>query len=258
MSNTLKQAIQALKSRVADAFAAVEAKGGTLPATQDTANLPAAIASIPSGGDAGMYDYLKQIGVADADLIVPNETGQRTIDESNETIGIDKPLVKVGDILNKTFYSDNLADTIEVIVADTYTGIPYQNFFRQRALHTIIIGGGKYVKMLDTGGQFTFFQCSSLRNLFFIMDCTNGVGTITSANYSPSIREIRIKNVGVSLNISKWQALSFESLLYVVQNLQNVSGNTLTIGGGNLTKLVAKPEGQQALTAAQEMGWTIS
>lgn len=50
MSSTIKQAIQALKSRVADAFAAVEAKGGTLPATQDTANLPAAIASIPSGG----------------------------------------------------------------------------------------------------------------------------------------------------------------------------------------------------------------
>lgn len=49
MSSTIKQAIEALKSRVADAYTAIVAKGGTLPATQDSANLPTAIASIPSG-----------------------------------------------------------------------------------------------------------------------------------------------------------------------------------------------------------------
>ena len=58
MSSTIKQAIQALKSRVADAFAAVEAKGGTLPATQDSSNLPAAIASIPSGGKVYVGNYI--------------------------------------------------------------------------------------------------------------------------------------------------------------------------------------------------------
>lgn len=50
MSSTIKQAIEALKNRVADAYTAISAKGGTLPATQDSANLPAAIASIPAGG----------------------------------------------------------------------------------------------------------------------------------------------------------------------------------------------------------------
>lgn len=50
MSGTIKQAIEALKTRIAGAYAAVSTKGGTLPATQDSANLPAAIASIPSGG----------------------------------------------------------------------------------------------------------------------------------------------------------------------------------------------------------------
>lgn len=49
MSSTIKQAIEALKNRVADAYTAVANKGGTLPATQDSANLPTAIASIPSG-----------------------------------------------------------------------------------------------------------------------------------------------------------------------------------------------------------------
>lgn len=49
MSSTIKQAIEALKGRIADAYTAVATKGGTLPATQDSANLPTAIASIPSG-----------------------------------------------------------------------------------------------------------------------------------------------------------------------------------------------------------------
>lgn len=50
MNNTIKAAITALKNRIADAYTAVSAKGGTLPATQDSTNLPAAINSIPSGG----------------------------------------------------------------------------------------------------------------------------------------------------------------------------------------------------------------
>ena len=60
MSSTIKQAIEALKSRVADAYTAIVAKGGTLPATQDSANLPSAIASIPSGGSP--FDALTQLG----------------------------------------------------------------------------------------------------------------------------------------------------------------------------------------------------
>lgn len=51
MSSTIKQAILALKSRIADAYTAISNKGGTLPATQDSANLATAIASIPSGSE---------------------------------------------------------------------------------------------------------------------------------------------------------------------------------------------------------------
>lgn len=58
MSSTIKQAILSLKNRIADAYTAIVAKGGTLPVTQDSANLPSAIASIPSGGGT---DYLYAI-----------------------------------------------------------------------------------------------------------------------------------------------------------------------------------------------------
>lgn len=49
MSSTIKQAIEALKTRIESAYDAVVEKGGTLPATQDSASLPTAIESIPSG-----------------------------------------------------------------------------------------------------------------------------------------------------------------------------------------------------------------
>ena len=57
MSATLKAAILALKGRIADAYTAISAKGGTLPATQDSANLPSAIDSIPSGGEPQPNDF---------------------------------------------------------------------------------------------------------------------------------------------------------------------------------------------------------
>lgn len=62
MSNTLKQAILSLKRRIADAYTAIVEKGGTLPATQDSASLPAAIESIPGKGD---YDIISGIRLSD-------------------------------------------------------------------------------------------------------------------------------------------------------------------------------------------------
>lgn len=47
---TIASAITAAQGRVADCYTAISNKGGTLPATQNLSNMPAAIASIPSGG----------------------------------------------------------------------------------------------------------------------------------------------------------------------------------------------------------------
>lgn len=46
---TIADAITAAQGRVADAYTAISSKGGTLPATQNLANMPTAIGSIPSG-----------------------------------------------------------------------------------------------------------------------------------------------------------------------------------------------------------------
>ena len=50
---SIATAIQNAQQRVANAYTAVDDKGGTLPATQNLTNLPEAIRSIPSGGGGG-------------------------------------------------------------------------------------------------------------------------------------------------------------------------------------------------------------
>lgn len=51
---SIASAITAAQSRVADAYTAISNKGGTLPATQNLANMPTAINSIPTGGGSGI------------------------------------------------------------------------------------------------------------------------------------------------------------------------------------------------------------
>lgn len=53
---TIADAITAAQGRVADCYTAISAKGGTLPATQNLANMPTAINSI-SGGGSGYSEF---------------------------------------------------------------------------------------------------------------------------------------------------------------------------------------------------------
>lgn len=50
---SISSEITRINSNIADAYDAISGKGGTLPTARNSANLPAAIASIPSGGGKG-------------------------------------------------------------------------------------------------------------------------------------------------------------------------------------------------------------
>lgn len=67
---SIASAITAAQGRVADCYTAISGKGGTLPATQNLANMPTAINSIPSGGGSTKYG-------ASADTLLgdPNSSG---------------------------------------------------------------------------------------------------------------------------------------------------------------------------------------
>lgn len=58
---SISSAIQNAQTKVANAYTAVEGKGGTLPITQNLSNLPTAISSIPSGGGGSTWQVVEGI-----------------------------------------------------------------------------------------------------------------------------------------------------------------------------------------------------
>ena len=260
MSSTLKQAIQALKGRIADAFAAVEAKGGTLPATQDSANLPAAIASIPSGGATGLFYNLEQYGVQSDAVDAINGFYDDKIAES------------------LPFGANNRDVPITISSADLNGGIT----------------GGKTKRMyyFMTGGQFRgnvcFFNCKELEYLviseaanttiniygyYVFMNCVKLRAILgkplylaTNDNYNmfgncSSLEVVYIKMAAMAgLDLSPCPLLRYECLLYLMNNVEERIGTSATIklGQTNLDKLNATQEGQDAISAAVAKGWTIS
>jgi hypothetical protein len=72
---SIASAITAAQGRVANAYTAISAKGGTLPQTQNLANMPAAINSIPSGGGGNIPNYQIVNGVLSKKTSTYNLTG---------------------------------------------------------------------------------------------------------------------------------------------------------------------------------------
>ena len=72
---SISSALVAAQGRVAIAYTAISAKGGTLPQTQNLANMPAAINSIPSGGGGNIPNYQIVNGVLSRKTSTYNLTG---------------------------------------------------------------------------------------------------------------------------------------------------------------------------------------
>ena len=72
---SIATAITAAQGRVANAYTAISAQGGTLPQTQNLANMPAAINSIPSGGGGNIPNYQIVNGVLSRKTSTYNLTG---------------------------------------------------------------------------------------------------------------------------------------------------------------------------------------
>lgn len=79
---SIATAITAAQTKVANAYTAVNSKGGTLPATQNLTNLPTAINSIPSGsGSSTKYGANMDniLGDVNASGVIQKPTGQADI-----------------------------------------------------------------------------------------------------------------------------------------------------------------------------------
>lgn len=100
-------------------------------------------------------------------------------------------------------------------------------FFACRSLKDVSIdlSGG-----LLTTFNHAFFQCSSLRRVTGIIDLSNANSANNPFHECSSLEEVRIKGVKVDLDLSACANLSTESVKYLVDNLQNVTGKSITLG----------------------------
>lgn len=84
---SIQSQINRINTNIANAYDAVVTMGGTIPQTQNTANLPAAIATIPPITGYTILDYIQGTGTQYIDtLITPTSTYKIQVVASNHSI----------------------------------------------------------------------------------------------------------------------------------------------------------------------------
>ena len=85
-----------------------------------------------------------------------------------------------------------------------------------------------------SGGQLTNFtyafnNCSSLRRVTGTIDLSNANSATAPFYGCSSLEEVRIKGLKIDLDLSACANLSVESVKYLVDNLQQVTGKSITL-----------------------------
>lgn len=89
---------------------------------------------------------------------------------------------------------------------------------------SIAISGG-----LLTDFGYAFFNCTTLQRVTGVIDFTNATSVHGSFQGCSSLEEVRVKGLKVDLDLSACASLSVESVKYLVDNLQQVTGKSITL-----------------------------
>ena len=109
---------------------------------------------------------------------------------------------------------------------------------------------------LLTNFAFAFNNCSSLRRVTGAIDLSNANSPTAPFNGCSSLEEVRIKGLKVDLDLSACANLSVESVRYLVENAQNVTGKRIDLSRALLD---ANEEALGDLgDTASDKGWTIN
>lgn len=82
---------------------------------------------------------------------------------------------------------------------------------------------------LLTNFTFAFNNCSSLRRVTGAIDLSNANSPTAPFNGCSSLEEVRLKGLKVDLNLTDCANLSVESVKYLVDNLQQATGKSITL-----------------------------
>lgn len=80
-----------------------------------------------------------------------------------------------------------------------------------------------------TNSEYMFSGCSRLTSVTGVIDLTSTISTGTMFAYCSDLKEVRVKGLKVDLDLSACTSLSVESVKYLVDNLQQVTGKSITL-----------------------------
>lgn len=112
-----------------------------------------------------------------------------------------------------------------------------------------------------SGGQLTDFtyafnSCSSLRRVTGTIDLSNANSAIAPFNGCSSLEEVRIKGLKIDLDLSACANLSVESVRYLINNAQSVTGKRIDLSRALLD--AHEEELGDLGDTASDKGWSIN
>lgn len=84
---------------------------------------------------------------------------------------------------------------------------------------------------LITNFSYAFLNCSSLRRVTGVIDLSSANSAVAPFQGCSLLEDVRIKRLKVDLDLSTCASLSVESVKYLVDNLQQVTGKSVTLPG---------------------------
>ena len=116
---------------------------------------------------------------------------------------------------------------------------------------SISLSGG-----LLTGFAYAFFGCKSLRRVTGVIDLSNANWSNDPFWDCSALQEVRIKGLSSDLNLSACANLSTESVRYLIENAQAVSGKRIDLSRALLD--AHEEELGDLGDTASDKGWTIN
>lgn len=102
----------------------------------------------------------------------------------------------------------------------------------------------------------TFSSCTALREIKGVLDLSGCTSTYAAFQNSNSVEEVRIKGLKADIDLSACAKLSVESVKYLVENAQSVTGKRIDL---SRKLLDANEEALGDLgDTASDKGWTIN
>lgn len=160
-------------------------------------------------------------------------------------------LTNATDISNAFSYCSSLTSA-SIGAAPKVTNASYL-FYGCRNLKDVSIdlSGG-----LLTNFAYAFNSCSSLRRVTGTIDLSNANSAAAPFQGCSSLEEVRIRGLKVDLDLSACGNLSLESVRYLINNAQSVTGNRIDLSRALLD---ANEEALGDLgDTASDKGWTIN